>query len=55
MAGRTQSDALEYLGVSYPQLIDYASKGNTATLVSSTHDPQTVRSDRRRSKSVLWY
>ena len=32
----TQSDILQQLGVSYPELIDYFSKQHTATLVGPT-------------------
>jgi hypothetical protein len=37
-----QSVALQQLGVSYPQLVDYSSKQYTATLVGSIDDPQAV-------------
>ena len=49
-----QSDVLQQLGVSYPQLIDYFSKQYIATLVGPTHGQQTVHSDQRRFKSVFW-
>jgi hypothetical protein len=49
-----QLGALQQLGVSYPQLLDYSLKEYTATLVRSTRDLQTVRSDQRRFKSLFW-
>ena len=51
----TQSDALQQLGVSYSQLIDYSSKQYVATLVGPAPRLQITHSDRLRFKSVLWY
>jgi hypothetical protein len=51
----SQSDVLQKLGVTYPQLIDYSSKQYTATLVNPSQFLQTVRSILRRFKSALWY
>jgi hypothetical protein len=39
--GDTQSGALQQLGVSYLQILDYSSKEYAATLVGSVHNPQT--------------
>lgn len=38
----TQSSALQQLGVSYAQLVDYSLKEYIATLVSSTNDLLTL-------------
>jgi hypothetical protein len=39
----THSGALQQLGVSYLQILDYSSKEYAATLVGSIHDLQTVQ------------
>ena len=51
--GDPQSGALQQLGVSYLQLLDYSSKEYTATLVGSTHDLQIYRSTQTHIDSSL--
>ena len=46
--GRTQSDVLQQLGVSYSQLVDYSSKEYAAIIVSPTYPCPTVASDSLR-------
>ena len=51
--GDAQSDALQQLGVSYFQLLDYSSKEYTATLVGFTNDLQIYRSTQTHVDSSL--